>query len=123
MDFIRHALTADQNFMLVAETAAAIIGTAHFGLLAPTQAVMWKFYLLPTWRGQGVGRQLFDAGLALLPAPVETIFTEYLATNHRAAAVYAGLGFRFDHNAVEMFQGQPMTYTWVKRPRSVNPKF
>lgn len=60
-----------------------------------------------------------DYALTLLPAGVHTIFTEYLATNQRAAAVYLSLGFAFEHDAVAMFQGQPLTYTWVKRPRSI----
>ena len=117
VDFIQHALTAAENWLVVAEAAGAIIGTAHVALLEPQQAVMWKFYVLPPWQGKGVGRELFDHALTLLPAAVHTIFTEYLATNQRAAAIYASLGFHFDRDVDETFQGHPLRYTWVKRPR------
>lgn len=119
VDFIQHAITTAENWLWVAEAAGEIVGMTHFALLEPYQAVMWKFYVLPAWCGKGVGRQLFDYALTLLPAEVHTIFTEYLSTNQRAAAVYLSLGFAFDHDAVAMFQGQPVTYTWVKRPRSI----
>lgn len=117
VDFIQHAITTAENWLWVAEAAGDIIGTAHFALLEPRQAVMWKFYVLPSWRGQGVGRQLFDAALTLLPAEVQTIFTEYLSTNQRAAAVYRALGFAYDREMHETFQDQPISYTWVKRQR------
>jgi len=113
---IHRSITADENWLWVAEAAGEIIGTAHFALLDPQQAVLWKFYVLPAWQGKGVGRQLFDRALTLLPADVHTIFTEYLATNQRAAAVYASLGFVFDREVDETFQGHPLRYTWVKQP-------
>jgi len=113
---IHRSITADENWLWVAEAAGEIIGTAHFALLDPQQAVLWKFYVLPAWQGKGVGRQLFDRALTLLPADVHTIFTEYLATNQRAAAVYASLGFVFDREVDETFQGHPLRYTWAKQP-------
>lgn len=115
--FIGNAIAAADGFMLVAEADALIVGTTHFALRDLYQAVMWKFYVLPSWRGKGVGRQLFDAALTLLPAEVQTIFTEYLSTNQRAAAVYRALGFAYDHESHDTFQDQPIRYTWVKRPR------
>lgn len=91
-EFLHDAITADENWVWVAEEGGEIVGMTHFALLEPTQAVMWKFYVLPAWRGKGVGRQLFDSALTLLPANVHTILTEYLGTNQRAAAVYVSLG-------------------------------
>lgn len=114
-EFLRDSITAAENWVWVAEEGDEVVGMTHFALLAPTQAVMWKFYVLPAWRGKRVGRQLFESALALLPASVDTILTEYLATNQRAAAVYVSLGFTFSHNQQEETEETPLTYTWVKR--------
>lgn len=116
-DFISNAIAAANDFMLVAEAGELIVGTTHFALRYSYQAVMWKFYVLPNWRGRGVGRQLFVAALALLPPTVDTIYTEYLATNQRAAMVYSSLGSAYDHESHDTFQDQPISYTWVKRQR------
>lgn len=114
---LQHAITAEQHWLWVAEEAGEIIGTAHFVLLNPQEAIMWKFYVLPAWQGQGVGRQLFEQGRAVLPPEVHTIFTDYLSTNQRAAAVYVSLGFAFVRAVDETVQGHPLTYTSVKRAR------
>lgn len=115
--FIGNAIGEPGSFILVAEAADGIVGTTHFALRDPNRAVMWKFYVLPEWRGRGVGRQLFATALALLPPTVDTIDTEYLSTNQRAAAVYRALGFTYDRTMDETFQDHAISYTWVKRQR------
>lgn len=116
-EFLRDAITAAENWVWVAEEEDEIVGTTHFALLEPTRAVMWKFYVLPDWRNQGVGRRLFESASAHLPATVHTVMTEYLATNQRAAAVYVSLGFAFSHDEHADAGERPLTYTWVTRKR------
>ena len=88
--FLYKAITSAENWVWVAEEGDEIVGMTHFAMLEPTKAVMWKFYVLPGWRRIGVGRQLFDSALELLPASVDTIMTEYLADSSVIASACHG---------------------------------
>jgi GNAT superfamily N-acetyltransferase len=91
----RIATAVRDGLVVVAERAGQLVGVAQRGR-AGADHVIYKLYLEPGVRGQGVGRRLIDALVAQLPLDAERICVEHFAANERAAAFYEREGFTVD---------------------------
>ena len=55
--------------------------------------VIWKLYLAPAVRGRGLGVELLDRAVAVLPAGTDHVLVEHFAGNLQAGAFYEREGF------------------------------
>lgn len=91
----RLAADIDTELVLVAVDARNtrdVVGFVHVGTW-DAEPVMWKLYLRPEHRGQGLGSRLVDTAVAALPDSATSLLTEHIAANHRAARFYEREGF------------------------------
>ena len=86
------APAVDAGALIVAEANGEVIGIAQWGDW-DGDPVVWKLYIHPEWRGQGVGPALLRAVEADLPTGTPRLLVEHFAGNHRAAAFYEREGF------------------------------
>lgn len=77
---------------------------------------IYKFYVHPTWRGQGLGPVLLDAVVRSLPAESSRIAVEHFAANERAGAFCKREGFAIDHVSPDSSGDPALAVVWrVKR--------
>lgn len=76
----------------VAASVERILGVVETGDQAGEQ-VLWKLYLSPESRGQGLGVALLDRAISALPAGTDHILVEHFAGNTRAGRFYEREGF------------------------------
>ncbi|MDR6176022.1 GNAT superfamily N-acetyltransferase [Nocardioides zeae] len=96
---IRAAVTAGQ--LLVAVAHDRIVGVAQHAREG-VDVVIYKLYVDPSRRGQGLGPRLIEAVVASLPPDVARLLIEHFAGNARAGAFYEREGFaveRVDRSA------------------------
>lgn len=86
------APAVDAGALVVAEADGEVIGVAQRGEWNG-DPVVWKLYVHPERRGQGVGRDLLRAVTAELPRGTSRVLVEHFAGNRRAAAFYEREGF------------------------------
>lgn len=78
------------------------------------EPVLWKLYVAPGRRGQGLGRRLLDAVVADLPTGTARLRTEQIAANTRAARFYEREGFGLER--VEPADDQRVSIVWRSKP-------
>lgn len=80
------------GMVVVAEADGQIVGVGQRG----ADHVVYKLYVDPRYRGQGLGPRLLDALAAQLPAGVERLAIEHFVANERAGAFYEREGYTVD---------------------------
>ncbi len=78
--------------VLVAIDGEELVGVAHLGEW-DEEPVMWKLYISPDRRSQGIGVMLVDGLIDLLPPETPRLLTEHIIANERAGAFYQREGF------------------------------
>ena len=78
--------------ILVATRDGRVIGLTQLGDL-DGEPVMWKLYVAPGHRGDGVGAQLMRDLIRVIPPRSPRLVTEHIACNEGAARFYAREGF------------------------------
>jgi ribosomal protein S18 acetylase RimI-like enzyme len=78
--------------VVVATDGNKIIGVGQYGILGD-EYVIWKLYVHPEYRGQGIGVRLIDALIKELPTNTPHILIEHFAANERAGEFYEREGF------------------------------
>lgn len=92
---------ASQGRVIVAEAHDRVVGVAQHGRNG-ADVVIYKLYLDPQCRGQGLGPRMIAAIIDSLPPGVRRLCVEHFAGNVRAAAFYEREGFaveRVERNA------------------------
>jgi GNAT superfamily N-acetyltransferase len=112
-------LTADlaNDIVLVAvadDDPSRILGFVHLGRWND-EPVMWKLYVAPGHRGQGHGSRLVDAAIEALGPNEQTLLTEHVAANVRAAAFYEREGFAETEVVGDTGDTGPASPVWRRR--------
>ena len=71
------------------------MGVAQFDLDL-TPPMIWKLYVHPSLRRQGIGPRLLDAVIARLPRDATSVGIEHFTANTRAGDFYEREGFLVD---------------------------
>lgn len=82
----------EEGLVLVAVHGEDIVGLTHLGTW-DDEPVMWKLYVAPDRRSQGVGPQLIAGLIDLLPPDTPRLLTEHIIANDRAGRFYEREGF------------------------------
>lgn len=95
-------INADEDVLLVAKDNDVVVGFALSTLHKPTGKVTWEnLYVLPNFRGRGVGRQLIDELLLKLKQKGATYMCFLVrAENIDEVAHFEHRGFEKGHNFV-----------------------
>lgn len=110
---IRPAIAA--GGVVVAERNDQIVGVAQVDV-SMTPPMVWKLYVDPALRGQGLGPRLLDAVRSLLPPDATTVGIEHFTANVRAGHFYEREGFVVDR-IEEAASGDPRhRVTWRVKP-------
>ena len=90
----------NENFVLGAISDSALVGMVGFHRESRSKrrhrAWIWGMYVVPNWRGQGIGRRLLEEVVRLaekLPG-LQRVLLSVSATQSTARHLYASLGFR-----------------------------
>lgn len=87
---VSRAVEAGQ--VAIAEAGDEVIGVAERGEWEG-QPVVWKLYVHPDHRGNGIGPKLLQALIEQLPAGTDRLQVEHFEVNRRAGAFYEREGF------------------------------
>lgn len=90
----RISTAVEAGQVVVAEAESTLIGVAERGEWDGVP-VIWKLYVHPDHRGQGIGPKLLRALIARLPAQADRLQVEVFAANLRAQEFYAREGFAY----------------------------
>lgn len=74
-----------------------VVGIAQMSIVNPQRAYLWKLYLLPDMQKRGIGGQLLNTCLGLLPEGVLSVGTSIITGNQRAQRFYEKYGFVLSH--------------------------
>lgn len=89
----RMSAAIGRNQVTVAESEGQLVGVAEWGVWNGTPAI-WKLYVHPDRRGEGIGRRLIRGIVDRLPPGTARLQVEHFAANERAGAFYEREGFR-----------------------------
>ncbi len=78
--------------VVIATDAHEVVGFAQLGEWAG-EPVMWKLYVAPDRRSQGIGVQLVATLVELLPGGTPRLLTEHIVANEDAGRFYEREGF------------------------------
>lgn len=87
-----------RGLVVVAEQDGRLVGVGQRGRRDPatdSEHVIYKLYLHPDVRGQGIGPRLIDALVAHMDT--DRVHIEHFAANVRAGAFYEREGFTVEH--------------------------
>lgn len=93
---IAQQTTNPRTAFFVAVAGDEVVGFAHLGRRQQAGDVeLYRFYVLPEYQGQGLGRQLIVEGIKALQAdgPVARVFAQVERDNEIGCRAYRGLGF------------------------------
>jgi ribosomal protein S18 acetylase RimI-like enzyme len=82
----------DSGLVVVAEADGRVVGVGQRGRHG-TDHVIYKLYVDPAHRNQGVGPRLLAALTAELPPDADRLYIEHFAANQRAGDFYEREGF------------------------------
>lgn len=108
----RMAAAIGEGRVVVAEEQGGILGVAEWSLYDGVPTI-WKLYVDPSRRGEGIGSRLIVAVEDHLPKGVDRIWVETFAVNRRARAFYEREGFR-EFRTVE-HSNPTMNAVWFER--------
>ena len=104
-----------KSLVTVAEVDGQLVGVGQRGR-SGADHVIYKLYVHPQHRREGLGLQLLDALIRQLPADADRLYIEHFAANERAGAFYEREGFavaRIEPSAT----GDPaLAVVWRSRP-------
>lgn len=103
--------------VIVATEAQEVVGFAQLGEW-DGEPVMWKLYVAPHRRSQGIGVQLVDALLELLPEGTPRLLTEHIVANEDAGRFYEREGFIV--TGIEDTDDPRTSYMWRARTLSAS---
>lgn len=92
-----HSIEDPQAIIQVALSEDQIVGIAQMSIVNLQRAYLWKLYLLPDMQKRGIGGQLLNTGLGLLPEGVLSVGTSIITGNQRAQRFYEKHGFILSH--------------------------
>lgn len=111
---IRAAVAAGR--LLVADApSGGVVGVAQYAVDA-SEAVIYKLYLDPGFRGHGLGPRLIAAVTRSLPADVTRLCIEHFAGNARAGAFYEREGFAVERVEPSASGRSELDVVWRLRP-------
>lgn len=99
----RIAQAVDVGRVVIVKTGEQITGVAEWGLYEG-EPVVWKLYVQPARRGEGIGPALLAIVTECLPPDANRLRVEHFEANTRAAAFYEREGFtlmRTDRHATD----------------------
>lgn len=85
-------VAVSQALVVVAESDGELVGVGQRGR-SGADHVVYKLYVHPEWRRNGLGRRLLDALTKQLPADADRLYIEHFAANERAGGFYEREGF------------------------------
>jgi len=89
----RMSTAINESRVVVAEEQREIVAVAEWSLHEGVP-VIWKLYVHPSRRGEGIGPRLIAAITDHLPEGADRLRVETFAVNQRASAFYEREGFR-----------------------------
>ena len=89
------AAAVGRGVVVIAETSGTVIGVGQRGRYG-AEHVVYKLYVHPQHRGQGLGPRLLAALVEQLPGDGQRLYIEHFVANERAGAFYERLGFVVD---------------------------
>jgi ribosomal protein S18 acetylase RimI-like enzyme len=98
------ALADPKVRLLVADLNGSVVGMAQPGWSDEGIAALWRLYLRQDQRGQGLGRRMWQAIIADLPAHLRTLRTSVVRGNP-ALRFYQRLGFGIIHEGSPEYAG------------------
>lgn len=108
----RMSAAIGEGRVVVAEEQGEVLGVAEWSLYDGVPTI-WKLYVNPSRRGEGIGPRLIAAIEDHLPEGADRIWVETLAVNRRARAFYEREGFR-EFRTVE-HSNPTMNVVWFER--------
>ncbi len=81
-----------EGLVVIARADGRLVGVGQRGRNGADH-VIYKLYLDPGHRGQGLGPRLIDALISQLPADADRVYIEHFVANERAGAFYERIGF------------------------------
>jgi ribosomal protein S18 acetylase RimI-like enzyme len=101
-----------ERHVILAEHDGAIVGVTELGSYKG-EPIIWKLYIAPDLRGQGIGEKLVEGAIAALPDTASSILVEHAAENERVAKFYDRVGF---HVAwIDEGEGPGATTVWRRK--------
>ncbi|MBT0993531.1 GNAT family N-acetyltransferase [Cellulomonas sp. DKR-3] len=112
-EYLTRAAAAGQ--LVLASSDGSLVGVAQSGA-RDGDAVVYKLYVHPGWRGRGVGRLLLGALVDRLPPGADRLWVEHVAANERAGAFYEREGFVVDRVDAGATGDPARAQVWRVRP-------
>lgn len=109
---IRTAVT--EGLVVVAGQGGTLTGVGQRGRRG-TDHVIYKLYVHPQYRGQGLGRRLLDALIKGLPVDARRVYIEHFISNKRAGAFYEREGFAVDRIEESPTGSRALSVVWRSR--------
>lgn len=112
-DYLARVVAAGE--VVVASSGGSMVGVAQRGRWDGGH-VLYKLYVDPAFRGQGLGPRLVGAVVGQLPADADRLWVEHLAGNERAGAFYEREGFGVDRVDPSPTGDRARAQVWRVRP-------
>jgi ribosomal protein S18 acetylase RimI-like enzyme len=109
------ASAVESGLVVVAESRGELIAVAQRGRHGADH-VVYKLYVHPRSRGQGLGPKLLDALTEQLPPDADRLFVEHIAANERAGEFYEREGFTIDRFEPNPANDPALGVVWRVRP-------
>jgi GNAT superfamily N-acetyltransferase len=109
----RMSRAVGEGRVVVAEHEEVVIGVGEWSLFEGVP-VIWKLYVHPLHRGEGIGPRLIDAIIDELPEELDRIQVEHFTVNRGAGAFYERDGSR-EIRTVEHQTNLVMNVVWRER--------
>ncbi|HSJ83303.1 MAG TPA: GNAT family N-acetyltransferase [Acidimicrobiia bacterium] len=109
----RMSQAVGEGRVVLAEDEEGVIGVGEWSLFEGAP-VIWKLYVHPLHRGEGIGPRLMDAIIEGLQDEADHIQVEHFAVNLRAGAFYEREGFK-EIRTVEDLTNPVMNVIWRER--------
>ncbi|WP_246123415.1 GNAT family N-acetyltransferase [Cellulomonas terrae] len=103
------------GLVVVAESGHRVVGVAQRGRHGADH-VIYKLYVDPGFRSEGLGPRLIDALIEQLPSDASRVCVEHFAGNVRAGAFYEREGFTVERVEPSVAGDPALDVVWRTRP-------